>query len=111
MHADSMCTGNGDCSLTTGQQYRQITSFIYLGGAITETPNLSDEINRKIRVGWINFRRYTRELYYHPKASLLPLKPWMVRSEVVVEALLYGYATRATTTCPVQYTTGCCFES
>ena len=33
----------------TGQQYRQTTSFAYLGGTVTETPNLSDEINRRIR--------------------------------------------------------------
>ena len=76
----------------TGQQYRQITSFTYLGGTLTETPNLSDEIDRWIRAGWMSFKRYTRELYDRPKASLLPLKARMVRSEVV-EALSYGSAT------------------
>ncbi|CAN0285709.1 unnamed protein product [Ascophyllum nodosum] len=40
----------------------------------------------------MSFRRYTRELDDHPKASLLHLKARMVRSEVV-EALLYGCAT------------------
>ena len=35
----------------TGQQYRQTTSFTYLGGTVTETPNLSDEIDRQIRAG------------------------------------------------------------
>ena len=59
---------------------------------MTETPNLSDEIDRRIRAGWMSFKRYTRELYDRPKASLLPLKARMVRSEVV-EALLYGCAT------------------
>ena len=58
---------------------------------MTETPNLSDEIHRRIRVGWMSFKRYTRELYDRPKASLLPLKARMVRS--VVEALLNGCAT------------------
>ena len=48
--------------------------------------------DRKIRAGWMSFKRYTREVYDRPKASLLPLKPRMVRSEVV-EALLYGCAT------------------
>ena len=67
----------------TEQQYRQTTSFTYLGGTVTETPNLSDEINRRIRAGWMSFKRYTRELCDRPKASLLPLK---ARSEVV-EAL------------------------
>ena len=75
----------------TGQQYRQTVSFTYLGGTVTETPNLSDKIDRRIRVGWMSFKHYTRELYDHPKASLLPLKARMVRSEVV-EALLYGCA-------------------
>ena len=35
----------------TGQQYRHTTSFAYLGGTVTETPNLSDEIDRRIRAG------------------------------------------------------------
>ena len=75
----------------TGQQYRQITSFTYLGGTVTEAPNLPDEIDWRIRTGWMGFKRYKRELYNRPKASLLPLKARMVRSEVV-EALLYGCA-------------------
>ena len=76
----------------TGQQYRQTTSFAYLRGTVTETPNLSDEIDRRIR-GWLmGFKRHKRELYDHPKASLLPLKARMVGSEVV-EAFVYGYAT------------------
>ena len=35
----------------TGQQCRQTTSFAYLGGAVNETPNLSDKIDRRIRAG------------------------------------------------------------
>ena len=47
----------------TGQQYRQTTSFTYYsGGIVTETPNLSDEIDRRIRAGWMSFKRYKREL-------------------------------------------------
>ena len=76
----------------TGQQYRQTTSFTYLGGTVTETPNLSDDTGRRVRAGWMSFKRYKREPYDRPKASLLPLKARMVRSEVV-EALLYGCAT------------------
>ena len=34
-----------------GQHYRQTASFIYLGGAVTETPNLSVEIDRRICTG------------------------------------------------------------
>ena len=76
----------------TGQQYRQTTSFTYMGGTVDETPNLSVEIDRRIRAGWMGFKRYKRELYDRPKASLLPLKARMVRFEVV-EALLYRCAT------------------
>ena len=76
----------------SGQQYRQTTSFTYLGGIVTETLNLSDEIDRRIRAGRMGFKRYKRELYDRPKASLLPLKVRMERPEVV-EALLYGCAT------------------
>ena len=57
----------------TRQQYRQTTSFTYLGGTVTETPNLSDEIDLRIRAGWMGFKRYKRELYDHLKARLLPL--------------------------------------
>ena len=76
----------------TGQRYRQTTSFAYFGGTLTETPNLLDEIDRRIRAGRMSFKRYKRELYDRPKASLLPLKARMVRSEIV-ETLLYGCAT------------------
>ena len=53
---------------------------------MTEIPNLSDEIYRRIRAGWVGFKRYKRELYDRPKASLLPLKE-------AIEALLYGCVT------------------
>ena len=58
---------------------------------MTETPNLPDEIDRRVRAGCMGFKRYTRELHDRLKASLLTLKARMVRSEVV-EALLYGCA-------------------
>ena len=76
----------------TWQQYRQTTPFTYLGGTVTETPNLSEVIELRTSAGWMGFKRYTRELHDRPKASLLPLKARMVRSEVV-DALLYGCAT------------------
>ena len=66
----------------TGQEYRQTTPSTYLGGTVTEILNLSDEIDRRIRARWMSFKRYKRELYDRPKASLLPLKAWMMRSEV-----------------------------
>ena len=66
----------------TGKQYRH--NLLHLFGWVApslkpQTPNLSDEIDRRIRAGWTSFRRYTRQLYDHPKASLLHLKVWMVR--------------------------------
>ena len=70
----------------TGQQYRQTTSFTYLGSTVTENPNLLNEIDRRISTGWVSFKRYTRELYDGPKESLLLLKARMVKPEVV-EAL------------------------
>ena len=97
----------------TEQQYRQTTSFTYLGSAVSETPNLSDEIDQGIRAGWMSLRCYTRELYDSPKVSLLPLKTRMVRSEVV-EALYtdarHGPPLRATRTSSVRHITGLCFE-
>ena len=82
---------------------------------MTETPNFSDEADRRIHAGWMSFRRYTRELYDRPKTSLLHLKARMEKSEVV-EALRYRCAAwaplkRTTTTSFVQHITGCCFES
>ena len=98
----------------TRQQYRQTTSFIHFGGTVTEILNLSDEMDRRIRARWMGFKRYKREMYNHPKASLLPLNARMVRFEVV-EAFLYRCATwtplRATTPSSVEHTTACCFES
>ena len=67
----------------TGQQYRQTTSFSYLGETVSKTPELSDEIDRRIRAGWMGFKRSKWELYDRPKASLLPLKARMVRSGIV----------------------------
>ena len=59
---------------------------------MTEIPNLPDEIDRWIRAGWMSFKRYTRELYDHPKETLLLLRARTGRCEVV-ETFLYGCAT------------------
>ena len=60
---------------------------------MTEMPNLSDEIDRRIRAWWMGFEHYKRELYDRPKASLLPLKARIIVRSEVVEALLYGCVT------------------
>ena len=73
MHADFTCTATQIVFNSTRQQYRQKTSS-YLGGAATETLNLSDEIDHRIRAGLMSIKRYTQELYDRPKESLLSLK-------------------------------------
>ena len=92
MHADKRTPATKIVLNATGQEYRQTTSFAYFGFTVTASSNLSDEIHRRIRAGWMDFKSYTRELYDRPKASLQPLKARMVGSEVV-EALLYGCTT------------------
>ena len=53
-----------------GQIYKQVQSFTYLGGAVTETPDMSVEIARRTRACWARIRRYSRELYGQPKVDL-----------------------------------------
>ena len=72
----------------TGKIYKQMQSFTYLGGAVTETPDMPVEIARGTRACWMRIRRYLRELYDQPKVAL-SLKTRMVKVEVI-EALLYG---------------------
>ena len=74
-----------------GQTYKQVQSFTYLGGAVTEVPDMSVEIARRTRACWMRIRRYLRELYDQPKVSL-SLKTRMVKTEAI-EALLYGCST------------------
>ena len=87
LHAGFTCKGN----VGSLQRYGATVPPDNLRHILTETPNLSEEIDQRIRAGWMNFRRYTRELYDRPKASLLPLKAWRVRSEVI-EGLPYECA-------------------
>ena len=53
-----------------GQIHKQVQSFAYLGGAVTETPNISVEIARRTRACRMRIRRYQRELYDQPKVAL-----------------------------------------
>ena len=41
-----------------GQIYKQVQSFTYPGGAMTETPDMSFEIARRTRACWMRIRRY-----------------------------------------------------
>ena len=73
------------------QIYKQVKSTIYLGAAVTKTPDMSVEIARQARACWICIRRYLRELYDQPKVAL-SLKIRMAKAEVI-EALLYECST------------------
>ena len=75
------------------QIYKQVQSFTYLGGAVTETPDTSVEIARRTCTCWMRIRRKLRELYDQPKVAL-SLKTRMVKAEAI-EALLYGCSTWA----------------
>ena len=74
-----------------GQIYKQVQSFTYLGGAVTETPDMSVEIARRTHACWMRIRRYLRELYDQPKVAP-PLKTRMVKAEAT-KALLYECST------------------
>ena len=97
----------------TGQIHKQVQSFTYLEGAVTETPDMSVEIARRTRACWMRIRRYLRELYDQPKVAL-SLKIRMVKTEAI-EALLMdavrGPSARSTTPNYAPYTTGSCFAS
>ena len=74
-----------------GKTYKQVQSFTYLGGAVTEVPDMSVEIARRTRACWMRIRWYLRELYDQPKVAL-SVKIRMVKAEAS-EALLYGCST------------------
>ena len=75
----------------TRQTYKQVQSFTYLGGAVTEVPDMSIEIARRTRACWMRIRWYLRELYDQPKFAL-SLKTRTVKAETI-QALLYECST------------------
>ena len=74
-----------------GQIYKQVQSFTYQGGAVTETPDMSVETAKRNRACWMRIRRYLREFYDQPKVAL-SLKTRIVKAEEI-EASLYGCST------------------
>ena len=52
-----------------GQTFKQVQSFTYLGGAVTEVPGVSVEIARRTCACWMRIRQYLR-LYDQPKVAL-----------------------------------------
>ena len=87
------------------QVYNQTNEYVYLEGSINQNPDLSIEVDRRVRNAWCSFRKYTLELYDRPSAPL-ELK---IRDEVL-ETMLYGWVpwshARATTTRCAEPTTG-----
>ena len=49
-----------------GKIYKQVQSFTYLGGAVTEISDMPVEIDRRTRACWMGIRRYLRELFDQP---------------------------------------------
>ena len=74
-----------------GQVYNQTNEFVHLGGNVNHNPDLSIEVDRRIRNAWCSFGKYTLELYDRPSAPL-ELKIRMLRAEVL-EAILHGCVT------------------
>ena len=98
----------------TGQIYKPVQLFTYLGATMTETPDMSVEIARPTRACWMRIRRYLCELYDQPKV-VLSLKTRMLKAEAI-EALLYGCSAWALRQehymqSSAPYTTGSCFAS
>ena len=79
--ADNDANRSSRANLQTGD-------FTYLEAAVTETPDMSVEIARRIRAWWMRIRRYLWELYDQPMVAL-SFKTRMVKAEAI-EALLYG---------------------
>ena len=52
-----------------GQVYNQTNEFVYLGGNVNHSSDLSTEVDRRIRNAWCSFRKYTLELYDQPRRS------------------------------------------
>ena len=95
-----------------GQTFKRVQSFTYLGGAVTEIPDMSVEIAKRTRACWMYIRRYLRELNDQPRVALF-LKTRMVKAEAI-EALLGALRepfARNTTPNSAPYTTESCFVS
>ena len=74
-----------------GQRHRQTNQFLYLGGVIHESADLSFEIERRILLMWACFKRFGPELYDRTTAPL-SLEVRTLKAEVI-ETLLNGCVT------------------
>ena len=80
-----------------GQVYNQTNGFVYLGGNVNHSADLSIEVDRR-RNAWCNFQKYTLELYDRPSAPLDEIKTRMIRADVL-ETILYGCVTWSPRAC------------
>ena len=76
-----------------GQKYAQTAQFRHLGGLVNKDGELTQEINHRSRAAWACSRRFSRELFYRPRAPWR-LKVRLLRAEAM-EALLYACMTWA----------------
>ena len=74
-----------------GQVYKQTAKFVYLAATVCENADLTVEINRRVLLVNLCFRRYGLPLYDQPTAPLR-LKVRMLKAEVM-ETMLYGCIT------------------
>ena len=80
--ADDSANRSSRANLQTGA-----ILHLYLGSAVTETPDMSVEIARRTCACWIRIRWYSRELYGQPKVAL------SLKTRGAIEALPYGCST------------------
>jgi len=73
-----------------GQVYKQTAKFVYLAATVCENADLTVEINRRVLLANLRFRRYGVPLYDQPTAPLR-LKVRMLKAEVM-ETMLYGWS-------------------
>ena len=76
-----------------GQKYHRVHQFVYLGGLITEDADITRDIDRRTKIAWGCFRKFSTELFDRPSAPLR-LKARLLKAEDM-EALLYGCMTWA----------------
>ena len=70
-----------------------IHQFVYLGGLITEDADITRDNNRRTKIAWGCFRKFSTELFDRPSASLR-LKARLLKAGAM-EVLLYGRMTWA----------------
>ena len=63
MHASTAYTADDGVSLSGRVNLQTGALFYYLGCAVTEVRDMSDEITRRTHACWMRIKRYLRELY------------------------------------------------